>query len=152
MWVARVLKRLADMDNAPCGSRITNTAVLMDQRYLCNFHGMSLLLQLLAQFLRCLALLCRKDGLKEFVAQNLLLTQQLIVLNRGRKRAPSISPLHRIWLAFFLMFLSARRLQQTAVVFRPSTFLRFKEFRCFRHQVWKPHAELGRSPIPIAVE
>ena len=26
------------------------------------------------------------------------------------------------------MFLSARRLQQTAVAFRPSTFLRFKEF------------------------
>jgi len=89
---------------------------------------MSLLLQLLAQFLRCLALLCRKDGLKVVIAQNLILKQQLLVLNRGRKRAPSISPLHRIWLAFFLMFLSTRRLQQTAVAFRPSTFLRFKEF------------------------
>ncbi|MBT5709219.1 MAG: DDE-type integrase/transposase/recombinase [Verrucomicrobia bacterium] len=66
--------------------------------------------------------------MKAVVAQNLILKQQLIVLNRGRKRAPSISPLHRIWLAFFLMFLSARRLQQTAVAFRPSTFLRFKEF------------------------
>ncbi|MDA7645382.1 integrase core domain-containing protein [bacterium] len=86
------------------------------------------MLQLLAQFLRCIALLCRKDGFKAVVAQNLLLKQQLIALNRGRKRAPSISPLHRIWLAFFLMFLSARRLQQTAVAFRPSTFLRFKEF------------------------
>ena len=89
---------------------------------------MSLLLQLLAQFLRCVALLCRKDGFKEVVAQNLILTQQLIVLNRGRKRAPSISPFQRIWLAFLLMFLSTRRLQQTAVAFRPSTFLRFKEF------------------------
>ena len=89
---------------------------------------MSLLLQLLAQFLRCVALLCRKDGLKEVVAQNLILTQQLIVLNRGRKRAPSISPFQRIWLAFLLIFLSTRRLQRTAVAFRPSTFLRFKEF------------------------
>jgi putative transposase len=111
-----------------CGSRITNTPMLLGQSNLCNFHEMSLLLQLLAQFLRCLALLCRKDGFKAVVAQNLLLKQQLTVLNRGRKRAPSISPLHRIWLAFLLMFLSARHLQQTAVAFRPSTFLRFKEF------------------------
>ena len=60
---------------------------------------MNLLLQLLAQFLRCVALLCKKDGLKAVLAQNLLLTQQLIILNRGRKRGPSVSPLHRIWLA-----------------------------------------------------
>ena len=89
---------------------------------------MSLLLQLLAQFLRRLALLCRKDGLKAVVAQNHLLTQQLIALNRGRKRAPSASPLHRICLAFFAMFMSVRRLRQSAVVFRPSTLLRFRDF------------------------
>ena len=52
---------------------------------------MRLLLQLLAQFRRCVALLCKKDGLKAVVAQNLLLTQQLIILNRGRKRGPSVS-------------------------------------------------------------
>ena len=67
---------------------------------------MSLLLQLLAQFLRCLALLCRKDGLKAVVAQNLRLKQQLIVLNRGRKRAPSISPLHLIWLVWVANYYS----------------------------------------------
>jgi len=65
---------------------------------------------------------------KAVVAQNLLLTQQLIVLNRGRMRAPAISPLHRIWLAFLSMFLSARRIRQAAVAFRPSTFLRLKNF------------------------
>ena len=97
--------------------------MLLGQSNLCKFREMSLLLQLLAQFLRCLALLRKKDGLKAVVAQNLLLKQQLIVFNRGRKRAPSFSPLYRIWLPFFLMFLSTRRLRQTAVA-----FLRFKEF------------------------
>ncbi|MBT5706530.1 hypothetical protein N8737_03855 [Verrucomicrobia bacterium] len=87
---------------------------------------MSLLLRLLAQSLRCVALLCGKDGMKAVVVQNLLLTQQLIILNRGEQRCPSISPLHRIWLAFFSMFLSTRRLRQVAVVFRLSTCLRFK--------------------------
>ena len=113
---------------SPCGSRITNAPVLLGQSNLCKTYEMSLLLQLLAQFLRCVALLCKKDRLKAVVAQNPLLTQQLIVLNRGRQLGPSISPFHRMWLASFSMFLSTRRLRQVAVVFRFSTFLRFKEF------------------------
>ena len=102
--------------------------MLLGQSNLCNFHEMSLSLQLLAQFLRCLALLCRKDGFKAPDTQNLLPKQRLIVLNRGRQRDTSISSLHRFWLAFFSLFLPARCLQQAAVAFRPSTFLRFKEF------------------------
>ena len=107
---------------------------------------MNLLLQLLAQFLRCVALLCKKDGLKAVLAQNLILTQQLIILNRGRKRGPSVSPLQRIWLAFLSMFLSARRLQQTAVAFRPSTFLRFKEFLV--HQKYRFLFSSGKQSKP----
>ena len=68
---------------------------------------MNLLLSLFAQFLRCLVMLCRKDGLSAVIAQNLLLTQQLIILNRGRERAPNIKPLHRILLGFFASFLGA---------------------------------------------
>ena len=89
---------------------------------------MSLLLQLLTQFLRCLALLCKKDGFKAIVAQNLLLTQQLIILTRGRKRAPSVSPMYRNWLAFLSLFLPVRRLRQSALLFRPPTLLRFRDF------------------------
>ena len=50
---------------------------------------MNLSLQLLAQFLRCVALTCKKYGLKAVAAQNLLLKQQLIALNRGQQRGPS---------------------------------------------------------------
>ena len=89
---------------------------------------MSLLLQLLTQFLRCLALLCKKDGFKAIVAQNLLLTQQLIILTRGRKRATSVSPMYRNWLAFLSLFLPVRRLRQSALLFRPATLLRFRDF------------------------
>ena len=89
---------------------------------------MNLLLSLFAQFLRCLVMLCRKDGLSAVIAQNLLLTQQLIILNRGRERAPNINPLHRILLGFFASFLSKQRLKQAAVSFRPATLLRFRDF------------------------
>ena len=73
-------------------------------------------------------MLCRKDGLSAVIAQNLLLTQQLIILNRGRERAPNIKPLHRILLGFFASFLSKRRLKQAAVALRPATLLRFRDF------------------------
>ena len=89
---------------------------------------MNLLLSLFAQFLRCLIMLCHKDGLSAVIAQNLLITQQLIILNRGRERAPNIKPLHRILLGFFASFLSKRRLKQVAVALRPATLLRFRDF------------------------
>ena len=44
---------------------------------------MNLLLSLFAQFLRCLVMLCRKDGLSAVIAQNLLLTQQLIRVEKN---------------------------------------------------------------------
>ena len=108
--------------------RIRTDAKLPRQSDLRNFHSMGLLLQLLALFLLYVAPLSRKDGLKAVIALNLLLKQRLIVLNRGRQRGPSVSSAHRIWLAFFSMMLSTRRLQQSAVAFRPLTFLLFREF------------------------
>ena len=69
---------------------------------------MSLLLQLLSDFLRCIALLCKEDGLKAVVAQNLLLRQQLIVLNSERQPGPSVSPLHRNCLRPFRCFCPAQ--------------------------------------------
>lgn len=90
--------------------------------------SMNLLLSLFAQFRRSLVMLCRKDGLSAVIAQDLLLTQQIIILNRGRERAPNISPLHRILLGFFAYFLSKQRLKQAAEALRPATLLRFRDF------------------------
>jgi hypothetical protein len=46
-----------------CGSRITIRSKLPRQPDLRNIHGMNLLLQLLAQFLRCLALVLVKNSI-----------------------------------------------------------------------------------------
>jgi hypothetical protein len=63
-----------------CGSRILNRTKLIWQENLHNIHGMNLLLQLLAQFLRCFALLCRKDGFKAVIAQNLVLPPPIVAI------------------------------------------------------------------------
>ena len=61
---------------------------------------MNLLFTLLAHVLRNVAIVVRPGGYKSIVAENLLLKQQLLVLNRARKRAPNLPPIQRLLLAF----------------------------------------------------
>ena len=46
------------------------------------------------------AKLCRRGGVRAVVAENLLLKQQLIVLRRGRQRAPSLTRSDRLLCGF----------------------------------------------------
>jgi len=65
-----------------------------------------------------------RGGITGVVAENLLLKQQLIVLNRSRRRAPNLRGLDRFLLGFWSLFLNATRISKVAVVVRPSTLLR----------------------------
>ena len=68
---------------------------------------MNLLLSLLAQLLRCLVMLCRKDGLSAVTAQNLLLTQQTAHHPQSRAGTRSqyqTAPPHSTRLLCFLSF------------------------------------------------
>ena len=69
---------------------------------------MNMLFALVAQFLRCLALLGGNGGARALIAEILLLKQQLLILNRGRKRAPSVSPVNKLLLAFWCLWLRQR--------------------------------------------
>ena len=53
--------------------------------------------------------------------------QQLLIINRHRKRAPRLTPLDRFLLGFWSLFLIHRRIQQAAVIIRPSTLLKFHQ-------------------------
>jgi putative transposase len=85
------------------------------------------LLVLLAHLLTTVAKLLGPGGARAVVADNLLMKQQLLVINRSRRRAPNLSALDRIPLGFWLLFLSPRRIQRAALIIRPSTLLRFHE-------------------------
>ncbi len=66
-------------------------------------------------------------GAKTIVADSLLMKQQLLVINRSRRRAPNLSALDRFLLGFWSLFLDPRHIQRAAVIIRPSTLLKFHD-------------------------
>src|SRR5689334_7516460 len=69
------------------------------------------------------ARLCGPGGVRTVIAENLLLKQQLIVLRRGRQRAPNLTRSDRLVYGFWSLFLAPGRLRKVAVALRPSTLL-----------------------------
>jgi len=51
--------------------------------------------------------------------------QQLLVINRSRRRAPNLSATDRFLLGLWSLFLCPRRIRRAAVIIRPSTLLKF---------------------------
>ena len=85
------------------------------------------LLVILAHLLTTIAKLLGPGGARAVVADSLLMKQQLLVINRSRRRAPNLSALDRFLLGFWSLFLDPRRLRQAAVIIRPSTLLKFHD-------------------------
>ena len=73
------------------------------------------------------AKLCGPGGVRAVIAENLLLKQQLIVLRRGRRRAPNLTRSDRLLCGFWSLFLSPGRIQKVAIALRPSTLLAFHQ-------------------------
>ena len=73
------------------------------------------------------AKLCGPGGVRAVIAENLVLKQQLIVLRRGRRRAPSLTLQDRLLCGFGSLFLSPGRIQKVAIALRPSTLLAFHQ-------------------------
>ncbi|MEJ2445736.1 MAG: hypothetical protein P8Y42_20190, partial [Exilibacterium sp.] len=86
---------------------------------------MRLLLELLFHtiitFFRC----CGPGGTKTVVAENLALRQQLIALNRNRKRSPQLTTQVRFVLGFLAQFISMCRLTKISIILQPATILKF---------------------------
>jgi len=85
------------------------------------------LLLLLAHLLVTLAKLLGPGGAKAIVADSLLMKQQLLIVNRSRRRAPNLTPVDRMLLGFWSLFLSPHHVQRAAVILRPSTLLNFHD-------------------------
>jgi len=83
------------------------------------------LLVLLTHLLTTIARLLGPGGARAIVADSLLMKQQLLVINRSRRRAPNLSALDRFLLGFWSLFLNPRRILRAAIIIRPSTLLTF---------------------------
>jgi transposase InsO family protein len=80
---------------------------------------------LFIHLLTTIAKLMRPGGGRAVVAESLLLKHQLVVLNRGRERAPNLRPTDRVIAGLCTLFIHPYRLLRVAVVLRPSTLLAF---------------------------
>jgi hypothetical protein len=85
------------------------------------------LLILPAHLLTTIAILVEPGGARAVVADGLLMKQQLLVINRSRRRAPNLSALDRFLPRFWALFLDPRRIQRAAVIIRTSTLLKFHD-------------------------
>ena len=85
------------------------------------------LIALLIHLLTTLAKLMGPGGAKAVVADSLFMKQQLLVINRSRQRAPSLTVIDRMLLGFWSLFLSPHHIRRAAVILKPSTLLRFHE-------------------------
>src|ERR1022692_3610270 len=70
------------------------------------------------------ARLARPGGLRSVVAESILVRHQLLVLNRGRKRAPKLRT-DRIIAGLCTLFMLRARVLRSAIVLKPSTLLHF---------------------------
>jgi len=71
--------------------------------------------------------LCGPGGVRAVIAENLVLKQQLIVLRRGRRRAPNLTWGDRLFCGFGSLFLNPGRIRRVAIALRPSTLLTFHQ-------------------------
>ncbi len=80
---------------------------------------------LLIHLLTTVARLLRPGGARSLIAESLLLRQQLLVLNRGRERAPNLNALDRVIAALCSGWIGFARFRRVAIVLRPPTLMAF---------------------------
>ena len=76
-----------------------------------------LLLHLIVTIFR----LVKPGGFRSVVAESVLMRHQLLILNRGRKRAPNLRSADRIMASLCMLFIRRARLVRFAIALKPST-------------------------------
>src|SRR6185436_18050420 len=69
------------------------------------------------------ARVARPGGLRSVVAESVLVRHQLLVLNRGRNRAPNLRSVDRIVAGLCTLFMRPARVLRSGVIVKPSTLL-----------------------------
>ena len=103
-----------------------------------------LLLHLIVTIVR----VAKPGGLRTVVAESVLLRHQLLILNRGRKRAPNLRSADRILTAICTLFVRPARLFRSAIVLKPSTLLHLHHALTKRKYRLLFSPRRGRRPGP----
>jgi len=87
------------------------------------------IIELLIHLIVTVIKLLKPGGVKVVMAETIVMKQQLIVMNRRRKRAPSLATSDRFLFGLLAMLIGERRLQKVTVILKPATVLAF-------HKAW----------------
>jgi putative transposase len=68
----------------------------------------------------------RPGGVRSVIAESVLMRQQLLILNRSRRRAPNLGFYDRLIAGFCSFFIKPTRLIRAAIALKPSTLLNFR--------------------------
>src|SRR5712671_862284 len=85
--------------------------------------GMRDYLVLLLHLIVTVVRVAKPGGFRSVVAESVLVKHQLLILNRGRKRAPNLRSSDRIIAGFCTLFIRRARMLRSAVAMKPSTLL-----------------------------
>src|ERR1700680_2339234 len=80
---------------------------------------------LFLHLLTTVARLAGTGGARSVVAESVLVKQQLLILNRSRKRSPNLRLSDRMVAGVCALLMRPRRLIRSAIVLKPSTLLSF---------------------------
>src|SRR5215813_13815689 len=69
--------------------------------------------------------LARPGGLRSVVAESVLMRHQVLILNRGRKRAPNLRASDRIIAGLCTSLMRPARVLRSAIALRPATLMHF---------------------------
>lgn len=76
---------------------------------------------------RAILKILKPGGINALISENLALRQQLIVLNRQRKRSPNLTCLERLSFSFFAALLWPKIILKTAIIIKPAMLLKFHQ-------------------------
>ena len=80
---------------------------------------------LLLHLVVTLARLAGPGGLRSVIAESVLVRHQVLVLSRGRKRAPNLRAGDRIIMGLCALFIRPARVFRSAIILKPATLLHF---------------------------
>ena len=90
---------------------------------------------MLTHLLTTLATLLRPGWAGAIIADSLLMKQQLVIINRSRRRTLNLIPIDRMLLRFWSLFFSPRHIRRSAIILRPFTLPRFLDHSLFRNVI-----------------
>jgi putative transposase len=132
----------------PVHGEFQNWHEIRGLRGLGTIAGMRDFLVLLLHLIVTMVRVAKPGGFRRVVAESVLIRHQLLILNRGRKRAPNLRAGDRIIAGLCTLFICHVRILRSAIVLKPATLLNLHKLLTKRKYRLLFSSRCGRRPGP----